>query len=261
MSESFSGYAENYDADFSHSEIGKLQRSRVWFFLKKNLANKPLQTLELNCGTGIDALWFAKRGCDVLATDISSEMIRKASQNTSAFKDKIKTITCDCRKILDVIKEEKFDVVFSNFSGLNCLSETELADLSNSISHVLKPDGKFIACFFGTKCRWEKLYFLVKFNFRAMNRRGDKKETQVKIKNDVFITWYYSTSTVSRIFADNFLPSQKMPVGLFIPPSYLNSFFKRIPFALKILSVLERFFSFSFLANYADHYVVCFTKK
>lgn len=261
MSESFSVYAANYDADFSKSEIGILQRNRVWFFLKKNLGGKPLHILELNCGTGIDALWFARRGSNVLATDISSEMVNRAAENTMAFKDKVKTITCDCRKILDVVKEKKYDVIFSNFSGLNCLSEAELFDLNNSINHALNKDGKFIACFFGTKCWWEKLYFLFKFNFKKMKRRGDKKKSLVKIKDEVFDTWYFSPSTVSKIFSSDFVLKEKMPVGLFVPPSYLNSFFKRIPFALKALSVLESIFSFSVLADYADHYVVYFEKK
>lgn len=261
MSESFSSYAANYDTDFSNTEIGKLQRSRVWFFLERNLEGKPLKILELNCGTGIDAMWFAKKGCNILATDISPEMVNRAAENTLAFKDKVKTITCDCRTILEVTGKEKFDIVFSNFSGLNCLAHAELSDLSNSIKNVLKPDGKFIACFFGTKCWWEKLYFFFKFNFKEMNRRKDKKAVQVKIEDEAFTTWYYSTSTINKIFSNNFMLRDKMPVGIFIPPSYLNSFFRKFPFVLKILYKMECVFSFPFLSNYADHYVVCLTQK
>ena len=46
----------------------------VWDYLEKTfLDNNKLNILELNCGTGEDALWFAKQGHKVLATDLSEK--------------------------------------------------------------------------------------------------------------------------------------------------------------------------------------------
>ena len=76
----FDSSATTYDSDFTFSEIGKLQRNRVHVFLAKNILNQnKLSVLEINCGTGEDALWLAERGCDVIATDASSKMIEVVS--------------------------------------------------------------------------------------------------------------------------------------------------------------------------------------
>lgn len=261
MNSSFSGYAKNYDADFSLSEIGKLQRGRVWHFLKKNIPHRSFQILELNCGTGIDALWFAERDCSVLATDISAEMIKRAEVNTAARRELVQVGVCDCRNILSLTKGKQFDLIFSNFSGLNCLDETELKQLSDALSQLVKPGGKFIACFFGTKCIWERFYFLMKFNFKQMFRRGNGKSAVAKVGEDRITTWYYSVETIGRIFEKNFKVQKSMPVGFFIPPSYLNSIFKRIPFLLTLLAFFEKRFAPAMLSNYADHYIVSFTSS
>jgi hypothetical protein len=48
-----------------------------------------------------------------------------------------------------------------------------------------------------------------------------------------------------------------MPVGLFIPPSYLDPYFKNKGWILKILSFKEYLFGrFAFLADYGDHYLI-----
>ena len=80
MKANFDHHAINYDAYFSNSLIGKAQRERVHYFLNKQLEKKKknLRVLEINCGTGIDADWLAKKGHFVIASDISSKMIEIA---------------------------------------------------------------------------------------------------------------------------------------------------------------------------------------
>ena len=58
----FDREAASYDVDFTYTAVGKLQRKRVYHFLAKSLSEKPLQVLEINCGTGEDATWLASRG-------------------------------------------------------------------------------------------------------------------------------------------------------------------------------------------------------
>jgi ubiquinone/menaquinone biosynthesis C-methylase UbiE len=78
--------AETYDADFTQSQIGKLQRERVWKFLQAILQTlgRPLKILEINCGTGEDALRLAAMGHNIVATDASEIMIEKAQQKLIA---------------------------------------------------------------------------------------------------------------------------------------------------------------------------------
>jgi len=75
--------AAEYDSVFTQSSIGQLQRKCVWKYLDKIIPDLPgLKILELNCGTGEDALLFGQRGFNVLATDVSAEMLKVTQQKS-----------------------------------------------------------------------------------------------------------------------------------------------------------------------------------
>ena len=93
MKPEFDAIAENYDKSFTDLPIGSLQRNQVYRFLDPILLNlKSKNVLDLGCGTGEDAIWFARRNFIVTAIDYSSEMIQVANQKTAAknLKSKIK---------------------------------------------------------------------------------------------------------------------------------------------------------------------------
>ena len=73
----FDTFAETYDDDFTHSLLGRLLRPRVWDILAQHFTAGQ-HILELTCGTGEDAVWLARRGVHVTATDGSAEMVKKA---------------------------------------------------------------------------------------------------------------------------------------------------------------------------------------
>ena len=66
--------AADYDHSFSESAIGRRMRAAVWRRL--DVAFQPGdRVLELNCGTGEDAVYLGRRGVRVLATDVSPAML------------------------------------------------------------------------------------------------------------------------------------------------------------------------------------------
>jgi len=69
-------------------------------------------------------------------------------------------------------------------------------------------------------------------------------------------TWYYSPAEIRKIFGEHFKIIAVKPVGLFLPPSYLEYFFRRKKILLRLLNQLEKWFSFSFLSNRSDHFVM-----
>jgi ubiquinone/menaquinone biosynthesis C-methylase UbiE len=71
--------AETYVQDFTGTGIGESRRHAVWRRLDK-IFSPGQKLLELNCGTGIDAVHLAKRGIQLVACDISSRMIDVARQ-------------------------------------------------------------------------------------------------------------------------------------------------------------------------------------
>ena len=113
METNFDVHAKNYNDIFTYSLIGKAQRSRVFHFLnKQNTLENKLHILELNCGTGFDANSFSNMGHTVLATDISSEMIKVAKQNYKNPTIEFKQL--DIRSITSTTFLDKFDFIFSN---------------------------------------------------------------------------------------------------------------------------------------------------
>ncbi|MFI5135093.1 MAG: class I SAM-dependent methyltransferase [Chitinophagales bacterium] len=255
--------ASAYDEEFTHSLIGKLQRQRVYFFLKKILTDQSLRILEINCGSGEDAVWLAQQGHHVTATDASPKMIELVRKKISESKleEKISTAICDFDDLKNKFQSEKFDFIFSDFGGLNCVSGDELEKLSADFSSLLVPGGKFIAVIMGRKCWWERSYFLMKGKSRDALRRNSKELVEAKIGESTVPTWYYSPKEFQNLFLNEFQKIRVRPVGLFIPPSYLNPFFEKKKWLLSILNLLEKMFSLSFLSDFADHFLIELIKR
>ena len=77
MQTPFDKIAPAYDELFTGTAIGKMQRNIICNYLDESLSqNKVINILELNCGTGEDAVYLAKKGFSIVATDISDEMLK-----------------------------------------------------------------------------------------------------------------------------------------------------------------------------------------
>jgi ubiquinone/menaquinone biosynthesis C-methylase UbiE len=70
----FDTLAPGYDACFTESVLGRTLRRTVWSWLDGVFAPGD-RVLELNCGTGEDALHLATRGVQLVATDASAPML------------------------------------------------------------------------------------------------------------------------------------------------------------------------------------------
>jgi cyclopropane fatty-acyl-phospholipid synthase-like methyltransferase len=255
LQEAFDNYAEHYDEHFTNSLIGKAQRQQVYSYLStlNYFTNKNI--LEINCGTGEDAKVFSEHNSHVTATDISEKMIafaKRKSENSS-----IKFITSSIQDIEKKINSNKFDAVFSNFGGLNCLNEKELIQFSKTISNFTHPKSDLVFVIMGTNCFIEKLYFFLKFDKAKAFRRKQKLGVETKINSEIFTTFYYSPKQLKTIFKSGFEIAHIKPIGLFVPPTYLEPFVKKHSTFFKFLLKIDTFFTrFGFLSNIADHYLI-----
>jgi SAM-dependent methyltransferase len=253
----FDSAAQNYDDAFTNTEIGKLQRARVWNYLNSILPNNSINILELNCGTGEDAIWFAEKGHKVLATDISEKMVEIARLKSEQLNlsDKIFVERLDINEIDKASFPNRFDLVFSNFGGLNCLSENELTVLSQRLKDLLATTGRFIAVAMPDFCMIESIYFLSKFNFKEVFRR--RKMQCVNVNDSLIKTYYYNPKRFFEYFKNEFDLYKTISVGLTIPPSYLNNYFEKKLNTLQLLNGTEHFFGNNlFSASISDHYLI-----
>src|SRR5947209_887145 len=77
MTAAFDSVAAQYDATWTHSPVGRLQRQAIWTQLK-TLVRPGDRVLDLGCGTGEDAVWLESHGARVTAIDSSARMVSLA---------------------------------------------------------------------------------------------------------------------------------------------------------------------------------------
>lgn len=260
----FNKYAENYDQHFTRSAIGQMQRGRVYDFLSGALRRLPesASILELNCGTGEDALWLARKGYRVEATDLSEGMISVAQRKKNIRQlSKLNFSVCPFDQLHQQFRTQKFNLAFSNFGGLNCVNKDALKQLSLHIHELLEPGGRFTAVIMGRKCSWERFYYNRKKQKEKANRRLQAEGIETQLEGEKFYTWYYSPSEFAACFS-HFKLMRVKPVGLFVPPSYLGNYFANKKSLLKGLHLAEKYLAnFSFMADKADHYYIELQRK
>ncbi len=260
MHSDFDLAAPQYDTIFTYSNIGKAQRKLVFKHIKPILQQgKKLSILELNCGTGADAITFAKMHHDVIATDISEGMIAvaKAKKHPKNVAFKVQDINTISTKTF--IK--KFDVIFSNFGGLNCLSKEQLQAFLEKTTDLLLPNGKLILVVMPKQCLWERFYFTLKGDRAKAKRRNTNESVVANVDGVGVETWYYNPRDISAIADVNFTTTKVKPIGVTIPPSYLEkSFVAKFPM-LPIFKGLDSIITASSLAKYADHFLIVLEKK
>lgn len=260
MKADFDNAATNYDSIFTNSTIGKAQREVVYFHLSKFLKNNaPKTILEINCGTGEDAIWLAKQNFQIVATDISEKMILTAKN-----KENLPNLTFERLNITEIsnpFRNNKFDLIFSNFGGLNCLSKDELKLFFKNISNSVSEKGHLVLVIMPKNTFWESFYFLAKAKFSLVLRR--KKENVIaNVDGEKVNTFYYNPKDVVNLSGNDFKIISVKPIGFFIPPSYLEPFFKNKFKLLSILKNLDKAIkNCSLLSKYADHYLIVFQKK
>jgi ubiquinone/menaquinone biosynthesis C-methylase UbiE len=258
----FDALAAKYDDVFSNSAIGRAQRDSVWAVMDG--AFRPGQRiLEINCGTGIDALHLAERGITVVACDSSAGMISEARRRLAGSERRV-TVELRClptQQVAELEAEGTFDGALSNFAGLNCVSD--LSQVARNLARLINPGGKVVLCLFGRTCLWEILWYSAHGNLRKAFRRWDRTGTTANLSPGSTITVHYpSVRQLRRIFSPAFRLESRIGVGVTTPPSYA------LPLAVRF----RRLFSLAVRIDpwlggcpgargLADHVVLTFTRS
>lgn len=261
VAQAFDEMASTYDREFTFTQTGKMQRDRVHDYLLKEVPPSIYKNvLEINCGTGYDALWMADQGYQVLATDASAQMIAICRQKKPS-ESKVEFMQLPFQE-LQKMESGKFDFIFSNFGGLNCARPDELKKMAGEFHRILRPGGKLIAVIMGRKCIIETGYFVFKNDSRQRKRRKSFHPVKANVANATIDIWYYSPKEFAQFMMPFFEFPVHRPVGLFLPPSYLDKSFNKIPGLLPLLNQLEKLSNIHpGWSDYADHYLIDLTKQ
>jgi SAM-dependent methyltransferase len=138
-------------------------------------------------------------------------------------------ITCAFEDLAKTFGEQQFDLIFSNFSGLNCVLPENLPQVAKQLQQLLKPGGHLAAVIFGKYCLWETGYYISKARLGDAFRRRSNQEKIAHLKDSTSVPiFYYSEKRFSKLLSP-LKKTASRPVGLFIPPSYLEEAMKKHP--------------------------------
>jgi SAM-dependent methyltransferase len=229
--------ASTYDCDFSDTLTGQARRRVVWRALERTFQPGRHRVLELNCGTGIDAVHLAARGIRVLACDISPRMVELARKlaNDANLSHLVEFRVVENENIGTLASEGPFDGGFSIFSGLNCVED--LSAVTRELAVLLPTGTRFIAGMTGRFVPWEIVWFLAhgkpaKALRRLRRDSSDFNSGPVKVRQ-------YSVQEIVSAFAPGFQLRRWEGLGITVPPSYMERWARRFPRATEALAVLD----------------------
>jgi ubiquinone/menaquinone biosynthesis C-methylase UbiE len=255
----FDRVAHSYDDVFTRSVIGRAQRNQVWQRLLAAFS-PGARILELNCGTGEDARFLAQKGRSVVACDASSVMIEVAQGRgkLEAGSAGIEYRQLANEDLSALLGQEAFDGAFSNFSGLNCVAD--LQPVARNLARLVKPGGRALICVWSRVCVAELAWFLLHGQGgKACRRLSGKAAARV---GGVTIEVIYPTvRTVRRVFSPWFRLESHSAVGLFVPPSYVESWARKHDKLCARLEKLDQVFSsFPMFRVAGDHVLLEFVR-
>jgi SAM-dependent methyltransferase len=244
--------ASTYDATFTDTKVGRALREIVWARLAQ-VFRPPQRILELGCGTGEDAVRLAGGGLTVVATDPSSQMIQMAQRKTlmANCQERVEFRCVAMEDIGSFADGEVFDGVLSNFGAVNCVRD--LRTLVADVADRLVPGAPLLWVVMGRHAPWEWFWYLMRGQWRNAWRRlrpGGSHWRGMTIS-------YPTPAEMRSLLRPYFTITSLAPLGIALPPGYAAAWLDRSPFALSVLTRLERWAQrSSMLASWSDHFIV-----
>lgn len=220
----FSRKAEEYDQfGKDHPNLSRMRRSVYTLTLKYLQPGDRI--LELNAGTGTDAVFFAREGFEVHATDLASGMV-------AAIEEKIVRYGLSHRlrvsqhafDQLDQVSGGPYQHVFSNFGGLNCVDT--LRPLGLALPRLLSPGAHLTLVIMPPYCPWEWLA-AARGDWQTAFRRLRPQGTLAHVSGHYFRTTYYNPVEVQRQLGAGYELLHVSGLSVFAPPADHKQFAHR----------------------------------
>lgn len=257
----FTAQSGVFDDIYSANTIVNYKRERVRAHVLQYL--KPgASILELNSGTGEDALFFSKQGFRVHATDVSEGMQQQLKQKVEqqGMQHMVSNELCSFTELHLLKNTGPYDHIFSNFAGLNCTGKLNWVLLS--LPGLLKPGGTVTLVILPKFCLWESL-LIFKGKFKTATRRWfSKNGVKAHVEGTHFTCWYYDPSYIINTLEGDFEVLGIEGLCTLVPPSYIEGFAEKHPRIYKFLKKAEdKLKSRRPWKFIGDYYIISLKKK
>jgi len=228
--------ADRYDDVFPNKITGQAQRFAVWQEFAR-IFHSGDHVLELNCGTGIDAVHLAERGIRVTACDISPRMIlaarRRAALSNAGHLVDFQTLPT--QQIAELGDRGYFDGAFSNFSGLNCVGD--LSTPARDLGRLLKVGSHLLVCVIG---RWVPIEIAWYFAHGQISRPLRRFRSSQFSRDGRVTVHYHSGAALKRIFAPEFKLRARRGISVVMPTQQFENWAAGSPQAFQRLARWDR---------------------
>jgi ubiquinone/menaquinone biosynthesis C-methylase UbiE len=236
IAEAFSRTAEKYDSFAEEHPHLRRMRNKVYSHVKRYVP-QGTHILELNAGTGTDAVQLAQRGYFIHATDIAPGMLNRLRDKVSIL-DLQDRVTVEERSFLSLenIQGAPFDAVFSDLGGLNCVPD--LTPVIQQLPKVLKPGGILTWVLMPHVCLWE-MAEIFRGNFSLAFRRFSHGRVRANLEGLNFDVYYFSPRQVIGWFENDFELLALEGLSVITPTAESKNFAKWHPRLYGVLSWLD----------------------
>jgi ubiquinone/menaquinone biosynthesis C-methylase UbiE len=240
IAEAFSRTAEKYDSFAQdHPHLTRM-RAKVYAHVMRHVL-RGAHILELNAGTGTDAVQLAQRGYYVHATDIAPGMLNRLQEkvNKLGLED---WVTMEARSFLSLedVQGAPFDSIFSDLGGLNCVPD--LTPVIRQLPKILKPGGIVTWVLMPHICLWE-MAEVFRGNFSLAFRRLSRGRVRAHLEGLHFDVYYFSPRQVLQWFGPDFELLTLEGLSVITPTAESKNFARLHPRLYRALSWLDDKFS------------------
>jgi ubiquinone/menaquinone biosynthesis C-methylase UbiE len=256
VNRAFSLQSSHYDEEDYANRVLADMRKQVYRHIDQYLGAGS-NVLELNAGTGIDAQHLVSQGHHVHAIDIADGMIGEIEKKIARHN---LGHAWSCQKLsyqnLDHIKRRKFDFVFSDFGGLNCIEH--LDTVTRHLPALLQKGAHVTWVIMPPVCIWELMWVFKGYPAKAF-RRLRKGGVKAHLEGEYFQTYYHSLSRIRSAFGPSFTLVQAEGLAALSPQPHHKDFPAHYPRFYSLLRAADRLVRNSYPFNrWADHIIVTF---
>jgi SAM-dependent methyltransferase len=253
----FDGVAENYDHHIMDNEMNLWLRNRSVALLKRSF--RPGETvLEIGCGTGTETLSLARHGVTVIASDVSSKMLRilerKASK--SSLEGRVKTLHArpyELKEKLKLAGLTEIDGAYSTYGAIN--TDPLLPQLFRDLASIVRPKGTLILGVWNRYCLSEIFGYSLRMKPSLVAARM-RNPVPVGKSRFCIASNAYTVDSMKSLMKGSFEVKKVLGVEIFLPPSNLVHYLPPRPLVgmLKQLDVsLEAHYPWNRLG---DHFLL-----
>ncbi|MEX1275161.1 MAG: class I SAM-dependent methyltransferase [Bacteroidota bacterium] len=258
VTDAFDAVAASFDERFENA-ITRRIRNKIHGIVE-SLLSPPSTILDINCGTGIDAMAFAQKGYSVTGIDISPGMIQQAKAKAHASANFKTAFSIGSFEHLSERVQGSFDIAFSNFGGLNCTDD--LSGVAREVSSVLRPGGYFVAVVMPPFSLWEFFSYAVRGQRKNALRRMRRGTLATGFDGKSFTVFYHSPRTFMDACSPWFELRDLIGLSILSPTPQSTGFARTFPRLIRLLewvdSKIERLPLFR---SSGDHFIVICRKK